>query len=86
MANKVSACFALLMAGGAAGIGLYSLVVYLGNAKPVEGWTTIMLFLSLCFCTTFSLIAIIIKYLSIILDMIFRKQNYLVDSIEKFGK
>lgn len=86
VAYKVSVCFALLMAVGTAGIGLYSLWVYWGKVKPVEGWTTTMLFLSLCFFAIFSLLAIIIKYLSIILDMIFRKQNYLVDSITKYGK
>ena len=50
---------------------------------PVKGWTTTMLFLSFGFFAITSLLAIIIKYTSLILNIVFKKQKYVVESIEK---
>lgn len=86
IAYKVSLSFAMVMAIGTIGAGVYALCNYFGGRKPVEGWTTTILLLAFGFCAVFVLFAIVIKYLSIILNMIFKKQNYLIDSIEKIGK
>ena len=50
---------------------------------PIEGWTTMMLFLSFGFSGVFLIFAIIIKYLSIIINLIFKKMYYLIESVEK---
>lgn len=50
---------------------------------PVKGWTTTMLFLSFGFLATTSLLAILIKYTSLILNIVFKKQKYIIESIEK---
>ena len=50
---------------------------------PIEGWTTMMLFLSFGFSGIFLIFAIIIKYLSIIINLIFKKMYYLIESVEK---
>jgi len=63
--------------------GIYTVIVYLNGSKPVEGWTTMMLLLSGGFSGIFMVSAITIKYLSIIIDLILKKQDYLVESIEK---
>lgn len=63
----------------------YTVITYL-LSKPIAGWTTTMLFLSLAFFGLFMILTIIVKYLSIILDMIFKKQNYIIESIEKINK
>lgn len=63
----------------------YTIVIFLGNVKPVEGWTTTMLFLSFAFFGMFAISAILIKYLSIIIDLVFRNQRYIVESIEKIN-
>ena len=34
----------------------------------------------------FALLAVIIKYLSVIVEMVFEKQDYRVESIEKFSR
>lgn len=79
---KFSLGLTFLMLFGTLGILVYTFAIYLmGN--PVSGWTTTMLVLTGGMTGIFSLIAVIIKYLSLILMLSFRKQNYLVENIEK---
>lgn len=62
--------------------GVYALVVYLlGN--PIEGWTTTVLFMALAFFGMFAILTIIIKYLSVLLDLVFKKQSYTIESVTK---
>jgi len=60
----------------------YTVAVYLmGN--PISGWTTTMFVLTLGLTGIFGLLAVIVKYLSLLLRLTFQKQGYLVESIEK---
>ena len=61
---------------------IYTVVIYCAG-KPIEGWTTTMLLLSACFFGVFLLFTFVIKYLSLIVDLVFRNQKYLVESVEK---
>ena len=61
----------------------YTLTVYLGGGQPIEGWTTTMLVLTLGFFGVFLILAIVLKYLSLLVDLVFRHQKYLVESVEK---
>lgn len=54
--------------------------------KPVEGWLSTMGFLSLGFFGVFSLLTIILKYLSVLLNLVFKHQRYLVESVEKIAR
>ena len=64
---------------------IYTLLVFLlGN--PIEGWTTTLLFLSVAFFGLFMILTIIIKYLQIIVDMVFKRKHYIIESIEKLTK
>jgi dolichol-phosphate mannosyltransferase len=64
---------------------VYTLVVYLiGN--PIEGWTTTALFLSFGFFGLFAILTVIVKYLQIIVDMVFKRKHYSFESIEKLTK
>ena len=54
--------------------------------KPVEGWLSTMGFLALGFLGVFALLTIILKYLSVMLNLIFKQQRYLVSDIEKVVK
>ncbi|MCQ2520013.1 MAG: glycosyltransferase [Lachnospiraceae bacterium] len=66
-------------------IALYSLAVFaMGN--PVEGWTTMVLFFSFCFFGLFGILTFIIKYLQIIVDLVFKRKQYSFESIEKLTK
>ncbi len=51
--------------------------------NPIAGWTTTMLFLSFGFLGLFLVLSIVLKYLSILVKLVFKKTNYLVESIEK---
>lgn len=66
--------------------GVYACVIYFGHEKPIEGWTTTMLLMSSSFSGLFFILAIIIKYLSLIVELIYTKKSYLVESIEKLQR
>ena len=53
------------------------------TARPVEGWVMTVLFLSLAFFGLFAVLSIIIKYLQIIVNMMFKRKQYTYESIEK---
>jgi len=65
--------------------GTYSLVIY-ATGTPVAGWTTTILFLSFTFLGLFGTLTIIIKYLQILVNIVFKKKQYNFESIEKLTK
>ena len=64
---------------------VYTIVIYC-IGKPIEGWTTTMLVLTFGFFGMFLILTIVIKYLSLLLDMNFRKQKYLIEGVEKIQR
>ena len=64
---------------------VYSAATYL-TSNPVEGWTTTILFLSGAFLGLFGILTIIIKYLQLILKLVFNRKRYNFESIEKLTK
>lgn len=68
------------------GMGIYIISNIFNNTKPVEGWLSTMGFLALGFFGVFALLTIILKYLSVMLNLIFKQQRYLVSDIEKVVK
>ncbi len=65
-------------------MSIYTIVIFLLR-RAIAGWTTTMLFLSFSFFGIFLIFAIIIKYLSILINLIFRKMSYLIESVEKLN-
>jgi glycosyltransferase involved in cell wall biosynthesis len=86
MSYRIAMGLTLLMLALSIGVGAYTLAVYFGQNKPVSGWTTIMLFLSVAFAGIFLVSGIIIKYLSILMELVFKKQKYLVKSVDRINK
>ncbi len=68
------------------GMGIYIISDILYDTQTVEGWLSTMGFLSLGFFGVFALLTIILKYLSVMLNLIFKQQRYLVSDIEKVVK
>ena len=68
------------------GVGLYILRDLLGNRQVVEGWLSTMAFLAMGFFGVFTLLTIILKYLSVLLNLVFKQQRYLISDIEKVVK
>lgn len=64
---------------------VYSIVVY-ATSNPVAGWTTTMLFLSVAFFGLFGILTIVIKYLQLLVNLVFKRKQYSFESIEKLTK
>ena len=63
---------------------LYTVIIY-AMAHPVAGWTTTLLFLSVAFFSLFGILTVVIKYLQILVDLVFRRKRYSYESIQKFS-
>lgn len=63
----------------------YVVTVYL-SGSPVLGWTTTMLFMSFGFLSIFVMLGIMLKYLSVIIDLVFKNKTYVTEKIEKLTK
>ena len=66
-------------------VTLYSVAVYT-TAHPVAGWTTTILFLSIAFFGLFGVLTIVIKYLQLLVNLVFKRKHYSFESIEKLTK
>lgn len=84
VAWRFSLIFSLIMMGTTVLIGIYAIGVYIGS-RPVAGWTTTMLFLAFAFAGLFMVLAIAIKYMSLILKLNFNTQKYVIESINKLN-
>lgn len=83
IAYKISLAFTMLMALFMFAALLYTMVVYIGRNKPVEGWAPLMGLMSMGFFAVFTVLSVVIKYADIILRLVFVRQKYLVASIDK---
>lgn len=75
----------ILMMSVAAVMIIYTIVIYL-TAQPTEGWTTTVLFLATGFFGLFGIMTIVIKYLQLLVRMVFNRSQFSFESIEKLGK
>ena len=82
---KISVTLSFMMAAVLLLAGVYTVVIFL-SANPVAGWTTTMLVMSFGFFGLFLLLAFVLKYLSLILNLVFTKKQYVVESIRKITK
>lgn len=81
---KFSIIMSIIMMLVTVAVAIYAIYIFL-SSSPMEGWTTTMLFLSFGFFGIFAILAIVIKYLSIIVNLIFKKSKYIVESIDKIN-
>lgn len=84
--ERVSAVICGLFLLFTVGMGIYIVLDMFNKTKPVEGWLSTMGFLALGFFGVFALLTIILKYLSVMLNLIFKQQRYLVSDVEKVVK
>ncbi len=82
-AYKISFGIAALMFFATVAELIYTLVIYFGGGSPIEGWTTTMLVLTVGFCGVFVILTMVLKYLSLLVNLIFKEHKYLVESVEK---
>lgn len=63
---------------------IYSVIIYT-TAHPVAGWTTTILFLSVAFFGVFGVMTVVIKYLQLLVDLMFKRKHYSYESVEKLS-
>ena len=85
IANRVSSFLTIFMMGVALFSLIYTIIIF-ATGNPVAGWTTTMLVLSFGFLGMFAILSIIIRYLAILLDLNFKKQQVVYEGIEKISK
>ena len=66
-------------------MSVYSLAAYF-LLHPVAGWTTTILFLSVAFFGLFGILTVIIKYLQLLINLVFKRRHYSYEGIEKLTK
>lgn len=86
IAYRFSITLAIIMMVIAILTVFYAGYFYFIARTTVAGWTTTILFLAFCFFGLFAILSMVIKYLSILLGLIFKKQKYIIESIEKYNK
>ena len=84
--ERLSAIICGLFLALSIGMGIYITKDFLSGVSVVEGWLSTMGFLSVGFFGVFALLTIILKYLSVMLNLIFKQQRYLIADIEKVVK
>ncbi len=85
VAYKFSVAMTLLMMLATLGVGIYTIVIF-ALKQPVAGFTTIMLVMTGSFFGVFAILAIVTKYLSILVDLVFKRQQYIIESVNKITK
>jgi len=64
----------------------YLIHSFFSPLHPVEGWLSIMALMSFGFFMLFVMLTLIFKYLAVILNMQFRRQQYVIEGVEKLTK
>ena len=82
---RFSIAMTLLMMATSVFMVCYSIVIYM-TRHPVVGWTTTILFLSVAFSGLFGILTIVIKYLQLLVNLVFKRKQYVFESIEKLTK
>lgn len=62
---------------------VYSFASYFAGIT-IAGWMTTILFLSFAFLGLFGILAIVIKYLQLIVNLTFRKKSFVYESVERY--
>ena len=82
---KISFALTMIMSVVLVAAGIYTVAVFL-SATPVAGWTTTMLVMSFGFFGLFVILAFVLKYLSVILNLVFTHKQYVIESVQKITK
>lgn len=61
---------------------IYTVAVW-STGAPIAGWTTTMLVLTVGLAGLFAILALVMKYLALLVKLTFQKQSYMVENVEK---
>ena len=84
--ERVSLCISILFFIIAVGVIIYVIASFFLDSHLEAGWVSVMGFLSLGFIGMFGLLTIVMKYLSVIVNLLFRQQRYIIEDVEKISR
>ncbi|MBO4980769.1 MAG: glycosyltransferase [Lachnospiraceae bacterium] len=84
--EKFSMLVSFVLLGALVVMGGYIIYSIFSEVRPVEGWLSIMALMSFGFFMLSVMLTLIFKYLSVILNMSFKRQRYVVEGVEKLTK
>lgn len=84
--EKISLMVSVVLLGALLFMFGYIIYSIFSSVRPVEGWLSIMALMSFGFFMLSVMLTLIFKYLSVILNMSFKKQRYVIEGVEKLTK
>ncbi len=84
--EKFSLAVSIVLLGALIIVGVYIIYSIFSAVRPVEGWLSIMALMSFGFFMLSVMLTLIFKYLSVILNMSFKRQRYVIEGVEKLTK
>ncbi len=63
----------------------YTIWAYIFS-NPIAGWTSTILFLAIAFLGLFAVMTVVIKYLQLIVNLVFKRKQYSFENIEKITR
>lgn len=81
--EKISMMVSVVLLGALMVMFGYLVYSIFSKVRPVEGWLSIMSLMSFGFFMMSVMLTLILKYLSLILNMSFRRQRYVIEGVEK---
>lgn len=84
--EKLSMLVSIILFGALLIVFGYLIYSIFSAERPVEGWLSIMSLVSFGFFMLSVMLTLIFKYLSVILNMSFKKQRYVIEGVEKLTK
>ena len=80
--QRFSSFVTLLFLALTIGVIIYVIWSYVADERLVSGWVSLMGFISIGFMGIFGLLSVMLKYLSVIVDLVFKKQRYMIEDVE----
>lgn len=81
--EKISLTVSVVLLGALVIMFLYLIWSIFSKVRPVEGWLSIMFLMAFGFFMMSVMLTLILKYLSVLLNMGFKKQRYVIEGVEK---
>lgn len=84
--EKLSLAVSVILFGALMIMFGYLIYSIFSKVRPVEGWLSIMSLMCFGFFMLSVMLTLIFKYLSVILNMSFKRQRYVIEGVEKLTK
>lgn len=81
--EKLSLTVSVVLLGALVIMFIYLIWSIFSKVRPVEGWLSIMALMAFGFFMMSVMLTLILKYLSVLLNMGFKKQRYVIEGVEK---